>query len=167
MPRCRLDPVDRDGCYLIAVAEPRRQARRKVTAPPNFDQPHDRNAWVHCSMGDYPAQAAQIDNDTVIPFLQLLAKQLVFCDHHFGAGSNSTSGHMLATGGQTPTMKNPPFVGPHPVWDIPSIFTAAGERPDGSYDLRAGHLEAAVDGSESSPAIHFPSVARHSDRIGC
>jgi len=32
---------------------------------------------------------------------------------------------MLATGGQTPTMKNPPFVGPHPVWDIPSIFTTA------------------------------------------
>ena len=25
-----------------------------LTAPPNFDQPHDRNAWVHYSMGDYP-----------------------------------------------------------------------------------------------------------------
>ena len=97
----------------------------KVTAPPNFDQPHDRNAWVHYSMGDYPALAAQVDNDTVIPFYSWLAKQFVFCDHHFGAGSNSTSGHMLAVGGQTPTMKNPPFVGPHPVWDIPSIFTAA------------------------------------------
>ena len=22
-------------------------------------------------------------------------------------------------------MKNPPFVGPHPVWDLPSIFTVA------------------------------------------
>jgi phospholipase C len=76
-------------------------------------------------MGDYPALAAQVDNDTVIPFYSWLAKQFVFCDHHFGAGSNSTSGHMLATGGQMPTMKNPPFVGPHPVWDIPSIFTAA------------------------------------------
>jgi len=96
-----------------------------VTAPPNFDQPHDRNAWVHFSIGDYPALAAQIDNDTVIPFYSWLAKQFVFCDHHFGAGSNSTSGHMLAMGGQMPTMKNPPFVGPHPVWDIPSIFTAA------------------------------------------
>jgi len=96
-----------------------------VTAPPNFDQPHDRNAWVHYSMGDYPALAAQIDNDTVIPFYSWLAKQFVFCDHHFAAGSNSTSGHMLAVGGQTPTLKNPPFVGPHPVWDIPSIFTAA------------------------------------------
>jgi len=99
--------------------------RPHVTAPPDFDQPHDRNAWVHFSMGDYPALAAQIDNDTVIPFYSWLAKQFVFCDHHFGAGSNSTSGHMLATGGQTPTMKNPPFVGPHPVWDLPSIFTTA------------------------------------------
>ena len=97
-----------------------------VAAPPNFDQPHDRNAWVHYSIGDYPALAAQVDNDTVIPFYSWLAKQFVFCDHHFAAGSNSTSGHMLAVGGQTPTMKNPPFVGPHPVWDIPSIFTAAG-----------------------------------------
>lgn len=32
---------------------------------------------------------------------------------------------MLAVGGQTPTFKNPPFVGPHPVWDLPSIFTLA------------------------------------------
>ena len=96
-----------------------------VTAPPNFDQPLDRNAWVHYSMGDYPALTAQIDNDTVIPFYSWLAKQFVFCDHHFGAGSNSTSGHMLATGGQTPTLKNPPFIGADPVWDIPSIFTAA------------------------------------------
>ena len=96
-----------------------------LSAPPNFDQPHDRNAWVHYAMGDYPALDVQIDNDTVIPFYSWLAKQFVFCDHHFGAGSNSTPGHMLAIGGQMPTLKNPPFVGPHPVWDIPSIFTAA------------------------------------------
>jgi len=32
---------------------------------------------------------------------------------------------MLAVGGQMPTMKNPFFLWPHPVWDIPSIFTAA------------------------------------------
>ena len=67
----------------------------------------------------------QVDNDAVIPFYSWLAKQFVFCDHHFGLGSNSTSGHMLAIGGQTPTLKNPPFVGPHPVWDLPSIFTVA------------------------------------------
>lgn len=96
-----------------------------LDSPPNFDQPHDRNAWVHHSMGDYAAVAAQVDSDVVIPFYSWLAKQFVFCDHHFGAGSNSTPGHMLAVGGQMPTMKNPPFVGAHPVWDLPSIFTVA------------------------------------------
>ncbi len=96
-----------------------------LSSPPDFDQPHDRNAWVHYSMGDYPALAAQVDSDVVIPFYSWLAKQFVFCDHHFGSGSNSTPGHMLAIGGQMPTMKNPPFVGPHPVWDLPSIFSVA------------------------------------------
>ncbi|WP_028048355.1 alkaline phosphatase family protein [Cellulomonas sp. URHD0024] len=96
-----------------------------LTQPPDFDQPHDRNAWVHYRMGDYPALAAQVDNDVVIPFYSWLAKQFVFADHHFGPGTNSTPGHMLAIGGQMPTMKNPPFVGPHPVWDLPSIFTVA------------------------------------------
>jgi phospholipase C len=96
-----------------------------LDSPPNFDQPHDRNAWVHHSMGDYAALPAQVDSDVVIPFYSWLAKQFVFCDHHFGAGSNSTPGHMLAIGGQMPTLRNPPFVGPHPVWDLPSIFTVA------------------------------------------
>ena len=35
---------------------------------------------------------------------------------------------MLAIGGQTPTLKNPPFVGAHPVWDLPTIFTSARAR---------------------------------------
>ena len=96
-----------------------------LPAPPNFDQPHDRNAWVHYAMGDYPALNVQIDNDAVIPFYSYLAKQFVFSDHHFGSGSNSTPGHMLAIGGQMPTLKNPPFVGAHPMWNLPSIFTAA------------------------------------------
>jgi Phospholipase C len=96
-----------------------------LTAAPNFDQPHDRNAWVHYRMGDYPAEIAQIDNDTVIPFYSWLAKEFVFSDHHFGSGSNSTPGHMLAIGGQMPTLKNPPFVGPSPVWNLPTIFGAA------------------------------------------
>ncbi|MCW2752737.1 MAG: hypothetical protein JWQ32_148, partial [Marmoricola sp.] len=96
-----------------------------LAAPPNFDQPHDRNAWVHFALGDYPALPVQVDNDAVIPFYSWLAKEHTFCDHHFGAGSNSTSGHMLAVGGQTPTLKNPPFVGAHPTWNIPSIFSVA------------------------------------------
>ena len=61
-----------------------------LSSPPDFDQPHDRNAWVHYSMGDYPALPAQVDSDVVIPFYSWLAKQFVFCDHHFGSGSNST-----------------------------------------------------------------------------
>jgi hypothetical protein len=47
-----------------------------LTAPPTFGQPHDRNAWVHFVMGDYPAL-------------------------------------------------DPPFVGTHPTWNIPSIFSVA------------------------------------------
>jgi hypothetical protein len=96
-----------------------------LEAPPNFDQPHDRNAWVHYAMGDYPAEPAQVDNDSLIPFYSWLAKEHTFCDHHFGVGSNSTPGHMLAIGGQVPTMKNPPFTGKHPTWNIPSIFSLA------------------------------------------
>ena len=100
-----------------------------LAAAPNFDQPHDRNAWVHYAMGDYPALPVQLDNDRIIPFYSYLAKEFTFSDHHFGSGSNSTPGHMLAIGGQMPTMKNPPFFGPHPVWDLPSIFHHCRGRP--------------------------------------
>jgi len=96
-----------------------------LPAPPDHDQPHDRSAWVHYKMGDYPALAAQIDNDVVIPYYSWLAKMFTFCDHHFGLGTNSTPGHMLAVGGQTPTLKNPPFGPGGPTWDIPSIFLHA------------------------------------------
>jgi hypothetical protein len=92
-----------------------------LAAPPDFDQPHDRNAWVHYRMGDYPAVDLAIDNDALIPFYSWLAKTFTFSDHHFGAGSNSTPGHMLAVGGQMPTLKNPPSTSP-PVWDLPTIF---------------------------------------------
>lgn len=80
-----------------------------LATPPDFGQPHDRNAWVHYKMGDYPALGVSLDNDTVIPYYSWLAKTYTFCDHHFGAGSDSTPGHMLAVGGQMPTLKNPPF----------------------------------------------------------
>ena len=89
---------------------------------PDFDQPHDRNAWVHYKMGDYPAARFQVDNDRVIPLYSWLAKQFTFCDHHFGLGTNSTPGHMLAIGGQTPTLRNPPSTQPQPTWDLPTIF---------------------------------------------
>lgn len=122
-----------------------------LPAPPNHDQPHDRNAWVHYAAGDYPALDAQIDNDTVIPYYSWLAKQFVFSDHHFGSGSNSTPGHMLAIGGQMPTMRNPPFAGAHPVWDIPSVFTAADA---------AGVTYAAFPDQSGYPTKFYASLGR-------
>src|SRR5215472_4554217 len=89
---------------------------------PDFDQPHDRNSWVHYKMGDYPAARFQVNNDTVIPFYSWLAKEFTFCDHHFGLGTNSTPGHMLAIGGQTPTLRNPSSTQAPPLWDLPTIF---------------------------------------------
>jgi hypothetical protein len=102
-----------------------RQNGPLLAAPPEFDQPHDRNAWVHARMGDYTAVGLSIDNDALTPFYSWLAKTFTFCDHHFGAGSNSTPGHMLAVGGQMPTLKNPPFSGPGPRWDLPTVFLHA------------------------------------------
>jgi phospholipase C len=92
-----------------------------LAAPPIPDPPHDRNAWVHYKMGDYTAATVQVDNDAVIPYYSWLAKEFTFCDHHFGLGTNSTPGHMLAVGGQSPTLRNPPQ-GAQPVWDLPTIF---------------------------------------------
>ncbi|MFD6699492.1 MULTISPECIES: alkaline phosphatase family protein [unclassified Microbacterium] len=143
-----------------------------LAAPPNFDQPHDRNAWVHFAMGDYPALVAQVDNDSVIPYYSWLAKQFVFCDHHFGSGSNSTPGHMLAIGGQMPTMKNPPFVGAHPVWDLPSIFSVAeaagvtwGAFPDQSgYPTKFYKtLNEAPDSANVHPPKDFIPMAKAGD----
>jgi Phosphoesterase family len=96
-----------------------------LAAPPDHDQPHDRSAWVHYRIGDYPGLAVQLDNDAVIAYYSWLAKTYTFCDHHFGLGTNSTPGHMMAIGGQTPTLKNPPFGAGGPQWDIPSIFMHA------------------------------------------
>ena len=101
-------------------------AAQVLTSAPDHDQPHDRNSWVHYRMGDYPAEPTQIENDSIQPFHAYLAKTFTFCDHHFGIGSNSTSGHMLAVGGQTPTLKNPPFGPGGPQWDMPSILGHAG-----------------------------------------
>jgi hypothetical protein len=120
-----------------------------LTAPPNHDQPHDRSAWVHYRMGDYPGLAAQIDNDTVIPYYSWLAKNFTFCDHHFAEGSNSTSGHMMTIGGQTPTMKNPPFGAGGPQWDLPSIFLHA---------QRAGLSWAAFPGPSGYPVKFFTEL---------
>jgi len=95
-----------------------------LRAPPVPDPPHDRSAWVHYKMGDYAPPVVQIDNDAILPFYSWLAKEFTFCDHHFGLGTNSTPGHLVAVGGQTPTLRNPPM-GTSPVWDLPTIFKHA------------------------------------------
>jgi hypothetical protein len=120
-----------------------------LSAAPNFDQPHDRNAWVHYKMGDYPAVDVQIDNDTVIPFYSWLAKQFTFCDHHFGLGTNSTPGHMLAIGGQTPTLRNPSSRGPQPLWDLPTIFKHVG---------RAGISWGAFPDEHHYPVLYYSEL---------
>jgi hypothetical protein len=120
-----------------------------LAAPPDHDQPHDRSAWVHYRMGDYPALAAQIDNDKVIPYYSWLAKTFTFCDHHFGLGTNSTPGHMMAIGGQTPTLKNPPFGAGGPTWDLPSIFAHA---------QRSGVSWAAFPGASAYPVKFYSEL---------
>ncbi|MFN8110382.1 MAG: alkaline phosphatase family protein [Thermoleophilia bacterium] len=129
-----------------------------LSAAPDFDQPHDRDSWVHYRMGDYAAPALQVNNDAVIPYYSWLAKTFVFSDHHFGLGTNSTPGHMLAMGGQAPTMKNPPFTGPSPVWDLPSIFSVADD---------AGVEWAAFPGGGGYPTKFYKSLttAAAADRI--
>ena len=105
-----------------------------LKVPPTPDPTHDRNAWVHYKMGDYAPTTLQIDNDAILPFYSWLAKQFTYCDYHFGLGTNSTPGHMLAVGGQTPTLRNPPS-GTAPVWDLPTIFkhVEAGGRTWGAF----------------------------------
>ena len=97
-----------------------------LVAAPAYDQPHDRNAWVHYAMGDYPAVELSIADEQVIPYYSWLAKTFSFFDDRFGAGTNSTPGHLLTFSGQTPTFRNPPSTGAHPVSDIPTVFTLAG-----------------------------------------
>ena len=125
-------------------------AARVLRAAPDYDQPHDRSAWVHYRIGDYPAVRTQLDNDRVQPLHAWLAKTFTFCDHHFGLGTNSTSGHMMAIGGQTTTLKNPPFGPGGPVWDMPSIFVHAE---------RAGITWAAVPDTDGYPVKFYTELA--------
>jgi hypothetical protein len=120
---------------------------RLRTAPPMPDPKHDRDAWVHFKMGDYTAATVQIDNDVVIPYYSWLAKQFTFGDHHFGLGTNSTSGHMFAVGGQTPTLRNPLASS---TWDIPTIF---------KHIERAGLSWGAFTGPDRYPVNHYAELS--------
>lgn len=120
-----------------------------LKAPPLPDPPHDRNAWVHYKIGDYDPSTLQIDNDTILPFYSWLAKQFTYCDYHFGLGTNSTPGHMLAVGGQTPTLRNPP-TGTSPVWDLPTIF---------KHVEAGGHTWGAFTGTDLYPVKFYQELA--------
>ena len=125
------------------------QLATALTAAPDYDQPHDRNAWVHYRVGDYPAVRTQLDNDALLPLYAWLGKTFTFADHHVGLGTNSTSGHLLAIGGQTPTLKNPPFGPGGPAWDLPSIFTHA---------QRAGIDWAAIPDQDGYPTKFYTEL---------
>jgi hypothetical protein len=134
-----------------------------LEAPPDYDQPHDRNAWVHYAMGDYPAVPLSIDNDTVIPYYSWLAKTFTFCDHHFGAGTDSTAGHLLTFTGQTPTFRNPPSTGAQPVWDLPTVFRLA-ERAGHTWgafvtgDRYPVNLVTELSNASAQPNVHAPGT---------
>jgi hypothetical protein len=127
-----------------------------LTAAPDHDQPHDRNAWVHYRMGTYPAVDVQVETDVVIPFYSYLAKSFTFCDHHFGLGSNSTPGHLMLIGGQTPTLRNPSWHGPTVHWPLPTIFTHAGA---------AGITWAAFPSDNNYPVEYYTDLASNTANI--
>jgi len=100
-------------------------------------------------MGDYAPTTLQIDNDLILPYYSWLAKQFTYCDYHFGLGTNSTPGHMLAVGGQTPTLRNPPS-GTSPVWNLPTIF---------KHVEAAGHSWGAFTGTDLYPVKFYKELA--------
>ena len=125
-----------------------------LAAPPLPDPQHDRDAWVHYKMGDYVPSMLQIDNERLLPFYSWLAKQFTYCDYHFGLGSNSTPGHMLAVGGQTPTLRNPPGKA-SPVWDLPTIF---------KHVEAGGHTWGAFTGTDRYPVNFYQELANPTSR---
>jgi hypothetical protein len=125
-----------------------RQGGKLLKAPPIPDPQHDRNAWVHYKMGDYSPPTGQIDTDAVLPYYSWLAKTFTFCDHHFGLGTNSTPGHMMAVGGQTPTLRNP-HSGTHPIWDLPTIF---------KHVERSGRTWGAFTGTDQYPVGFYAEL---------
>ena len=71
-----------------------------LAAAPDFDQPHDRNAWVHYAMGDYPALGVRVDTDAVVPFYSWLARTFTFADHTSVPGRTRPAGTCWLSGGR-------------------------------------------------------------------
>src|SRR5258708_2478746 len=105
-------------------------------------------------MGDYAPATVRSESDAFLPLYSWLAKQFTYCDYHFGLGTNSTPGHMLAVGGQTPTLRNPPS-GTSPVWDLPTIF---------KHVEAGGHTWGAFTGSDLYPLKFYKELADAASR---
>lgn len=95
--------------------------------PPASDQNHNRPAyfkWLRAREGGATSAGAhvQYDAEATLPFYDYLAKTGAFFENHCAAfGTNSTPNHMVVVGGQATTLRNPPFSGPTPSWDMPSL----------------------------------------------
>jgi phospholipase C len=93
--------------------------------PPPSDNPHDRRAYFRW-LTQGTANRSQFDTATVLPYYLHLAVTGAFLENHCsGFGTNSTANHMILVGGQSPTLKNPPFTASAPHWDLPSVFGVA------------------------------------------
>ncbi|MFJ9840531.1 alkaline phosphatase family protein [Kitasatospora sp. NPDC101155] len=89
--------------------------------PPVADPPHDRHAYYRWLTQQGTAAHVQFDTATDLPFYAWLAASGAFLENHCsGFGTNSTPNHLLITGGQSPTLRNPPH-NSQPVWDLPSL----------------------------------------------
>lgn len=102
--------------------------------PPEPPQPpysetyprHDRHAYFDW-LTKQKAVRAQFDTAADLPFYLYLAVTGAFLENHCsGFGTNSSPNHMLLVGGQSPTLRNPPFKS-KPVWDLPSVPGLAGQ----------------------------------------
>ena len=88
--------------------------------PPVKDQPHDRHAYYQW-LTNGTATHTSFDTLTVLPYYSYLALTGALLENHCsGFGTNSTPNPRLVVGGQSPTMRNPPFTSP-PEWDLPSL----------------------------------------------
>jgi hypothetical protein len=88
--------------------------------PPAKDQPHDRRAY-YTWLTQGVATRTSFDTLAVLPYYAYLALTGTLLENHCsGFGTNSTPNHLLIVGGQSPTMRNPPFTNP-PEWDLPSV----------------------------------------------
>ncbi len=123
--------------------------------PPASDQPHDRTAYFRW-LTDGTAKRSQFDTDAVLPYyLHLAVTGAILENHCAGFGTNSTPNHMILVGGQSPTLKNPPFSAAAPSWDLPSVFGLAEQ---------AGVPWRAYAGANDYP-VHFYSELHGSPNV--